>query len=133
MLITAGRHLDLVRRKPGELTEGELAERVYQQARCAASRVDPDQWFPVAVAVVKARDQAADAISVCADCLVQPDCLEFALRHGSEIGAHGVWDGLVEGERLALRRRWLSGTAAAEFLRDEREELAADLAARKCP
>jgi hypothetical protein len=31
-------------------------------------------------------------------------------------GAYGVWGGLVEGERRALRRQWLAGTRVAEFL-----------------
>src|SRR5438067_2188305 len=75
VLTTARPHLDLVRREPGGLTEGELAGRVYQQARCAVSRIDPDQWFPVAMDVARARDQAADAIAVCAACPVRADCL----------------------------------------------------------
>jgi WhiB family redox-sensing transcriptional regulator len=133
VLTTARPHLDLVRREPGGLTEGELAGRVYQQARCAVSRIDPDQWFPVAMDVIRARDQAADAIAVCAACPVRADCLEFALRHGSGLGAHGVWGGLVEGERLSLRRRWLAGTTVAEFLREEREEPAAVFASEECP
>lgn len=119
MLTTARRQLELVRREPGGLPEGELAGRVYRQARCSVSRIDPDQWFPVAIDVAKARDQAAGAIAVCAACRVRADCLEFALRHGSDLGAHGVWGGLVEGERLALRRRWLTGMTVAELLREE--------------
>jgi hypothetical protein len=35
-----------VLREPHDLTDGELAGRVYQLARCAGSRVDPDDWFP---------------------------------------------------------------------------------------
>lgn len=42
-----------------------------------------------------------------------------AAQHGSDFGAHGVWGGLVEGERQGLRRRWLTGTTVAEFLREE--------------
>ena len=58
--------------------------------------------------VTKARDQAADAIAVCAACPVRADCLEFALRHGSDVGAHGICGGLAEAERLYLRHGgWL--------------------------
>ncbi len=53
---------------------------------------------------------------ICADCPVRPDCLELSLRHAFDIGAHGVWGGLVEGERRALRRQWLAGTRVTEFL-----------------
>jgi WhiB family transcriptional regulator, redox-sensing transcriptional regulator len=104
------------RREPRDLTDGELAGRVYRQARCAGSPVDPDDWFPVTHDVAKARDQAAQAIAVCARCPVRPDCLELSLRHACGIGAHGVWGGLVEEERRSLRRRWLAGTSVTEFL-----------------
>jgi WhiB family redox-sensing transcriptional regulator len=102
--------------EPGQLTDRELAGRVYRQARCAASCLDPDEWFPITPDVAKARDQAANAIAICADCPVRADCLELSLRHPGDIGAHGVWGGLVEGERRALRRRWLAGTTVSEFL-----------------
>ena len=104
------------RRELRDLTDGELAGRVYRQARCAGSPVDPDDWFPVTHDVAKARDQAAQAIAVCARCPVRPDCLELSLRHACGIGAHGVWGGLVEEERRSLRRRWLAGTSVTEFL-----------------
>ena len=97
-------------------TDGELAGRVYGQARCASSCLDPDEWFPLALDVAKARDQAANAIAICTDCPVRADCLELSLRHPFDIGAYGVWGGLVEGERRALRRQWLAGTRVTEFL-----------------
>lgn len=105
-----------VRYEPGVLTDRELAVRVYRQARCAGSRVDPDEWFPLTMDAAKARDQAAGAIAICTACPVRADCLELSLRHATDIGAHGVWGGLVEGERLALRRSWLAGTSVAELL-----------------
>lgn len=43
-------------REPRDLTDGELAGRVYRLARCAGSRVDPDDWFPVTRDVAKVRD-----------------------------------------------------------------------------
>jgi WhiB family redox-sensing transcriptional regulator len=108
-----------VRREPHDLIDGELAGRVYRLARCAGSRVDPDDWFPVTRDVAKARDQAAHAIAVCARCPVRPDCLELSLRHAFGVGAYGVWGGLVEEERRAVRRRWLAGTSVTEFLQDQ--------------
>jgi WhiB family redox-sensing transcriptional regulator len=106
----------LGRREPRDLTDGELAGRVYRQARCGGSPVDPDDWFPVTHDVAKARDQAAQAIAVCARCPVRPDCLELSLRYAFGIGAHGVWGGLIEEERRSLRRMWLAGTSVTEFL-----------------
>ncbi len=115
-----------VRREPHDLTDGELAGRVYRLAGCAGSRVDPDDWFPVTRDVAKARDQAAHAIAVCARCPVRPDCLELSLRHAFGVGAHGVWGGLVEEERRAVRRRWLAGTSVTEFLQDQPGRLRSD-------
>ena len=39
-------------------------------------------------------------------------------RTAAEV-AHGVWGGLVEEERRAIRRRWLAGTGVTEFLQDQ--------------
>jgi WhiB family redox-sensing transcriptional regulator len=113
-----------VRREPNDLTDGELAGRVYRLARCAGSRVDPDTWFPMTWDVAKARDQAAHAIAICARCPVRPDCLELSLRHA--FGSHGVWGGLVEEERRAIRRAWLAGTSVTEFLQDHSARLPRD-------
>jgi len=115
-----------VRREPHDLTDRELAGRVYRLARCASSRVDPDAWFPVTWDVAKARDQAAHAIAVCARCPVRPDCLELSLRHALGIGSHGVWGGLVEEERRAIRRAWLAGTSVTEFLQEQPARLRRD-------
>jgi WhiB family transcriptional regulator, redox-sensing transcriptional regulator len=115
-----------VRREPHDLTDRELAGRVYRLARCASSRVDPDAWFPMTWDVAKARDQAAHAIAVCARCPVRPDCLELSLRHAFGIGSHGVWGGLVEEERRAIRRAWLAGTSVAEFLQEQPARLRRD-------
>ncbi len=76
--------------------------------------------------MAKARDEAAHAIAVCARCPVCPDCLELSLRHAFGIGAHGVWGGLVEEERRAVRRRWLAGTSVTEFLQDQPGRLRRD-------
>ena len=83
LMVSRPRH---VRREPHDLTDGELAGRVYRLARCAGSRVDPDDWFPVTRDMAKARDEAAHAIAVCARCPVRPDCLELSLRHAFGVG-----------------------------------------------
>ncbi len=46
----------------------------------------------------------ADALAVCATCLVQAHCLELSLSHWA-IGQHGIWGGTLPGERKALRDR----------------------------
>jgi WhiB family transcriptional regulator, redox-sensing transcriptional regulator len=98
-----------VQRRSGELNDHELLGRVYRQARCATSCLDPDEWFPLTVDVGRAREQAARAIAVCAECPVRAECLELSLRHSFSIGAYGVWGGLVAGERRELRRRRRAG------------------------
>jgi hypothetical protein len=115
-----------VRPEPHDLTDRELAGRVYRLARCASSHVDPDAWFPMTWDVAKARDQSAHAIAVCARCPVRPDCLELSLRHAFGAGSHGVWGGLVEEERRAIRRAWLAGTSVTEFLQEQPARLRRD-------
>jgi Transcription factor WhiB len=85
-------------------TDRALWTRVIRYARCADSRLDPDQWFPVSVEPDKARQEAAAAITVCTTCLVRTQCLALSLRHW-DIGQHGVWGGLIAAERAAMRRR----------------------------
>jgi hypothetical protein len=54
-----------------ELTDDQLASRLYRQAGCGRSRLDPDEWFPVTPDVTKARHQAARAIAICMACPVR--------------------------------------------------------------
>ena len=98
--------------RSGEPNDRELFGRVYRQARCASSRLEPDEWFPLTADVGQAREQAARAIAICAGCPVRADCLELSLRHSFGIGAYGVWGGLVAEERRELRRRRLAGVTS---------------------
>jgi hypothetical protein len=51
------------------------------------------------------RGQSAEpARQTCARCPVRQPCLEFALSHGI---VHGIWGGLAERDRRALRTRHL--------------------------
>ncbi|MEU9012576.1 WhiB family transcriptional regulator [Streptomyces sp. NPDC048479] len=62
---------------------------------------DPDLFFPVGN-TGPALLQVAEAKSVCRRCPVQEPCLEWAVAHGQD---SGVWGGLGEDERRALKRR----------------------------
>lgn len=75
--------------------------RWVERAACRSAGVD--RWFPdqeeigrqaLSVAVAEAR-------SVCARCPVQQPCLAYAL----EAGVEGVWGGMTERERRAIRCR----------------------------
>ncbi len=85
--------------------EIEPEELVWQNyANCLG--VDPDLFFPERGASTR------EAKEVCRGCVVQDECLEFALRNGEKFG---IWGGKSERERRRVRRqRALARTAAAE-------------------
>ncbi len=62
---------------------------------------DPELFFPVGNSG-PALAQIADAKLVCARCPVTADCLSWALSSGQDTG---VWGGMSEDERRALKRR----------------------------
>lgn len=68
--------------------------------RAACLTEDPELFFPVGPDRRNER-QIELAKQVCARCLVQEQCLEFALRTNQE----GIWGGLTEEERKAMKRR----------------------------
>jgi WhiB family redox-sensing transcriptional regulator len=105
------------RDEPAQLTDRQLLERVTsRQARCVAAGVDPDAWFPVATRWQQARAEAAAALALCAACPVRAECLELSMRQWAEAGRHGVWGGLLEAERAAVREQWLAGTSIIRLL-----------------
>jgi WhiB family redox-sensing transcriptional regulator len=65
-----------------------------RQANCMG--VDPDLFFPERGASTR------EAKEVCRGCVVQQDCLEFALANSEKFG---IWGGLSERERRKIRRR----------------------------
>jgi len=62
---------------------------------------DPELFFPVS-ATGRSIDQVALAKSVCAECIVRRQCLEFALATREP---HGVWGGMTEEERGRIATR----------------------------
>jgi WhiB family transcriptional regulator, redox-sensing transcriptional regulator len=66
-------------------------------AACRGS--DPELFYPVGYAG-PALDQVARAKAICAECVVQRDCLAWALRAGEP---DGVWGGTTPDERRYLR------------------------------
>ncbi|MCX4967767.1 WhiB family transcriptional regulator [Streptomyces sp. NBC_00654] len=67
----------------------------------ACREEDPDLFFPIG-STGPALVQTADAKAVCASCPVREPCLRWALENGQD---SGVWGGLGEDERRALKRR----------------------------
>ena len=58
--------------------------------------VDPDLFFPERGASTR------EAKEVCRSCVVQNDCLEYALQNGEKFG---IWGGMSERERRRIRRQ----------------------------
>lgn len=75
----------------------DVGDRQWQsQANCLG--VDPDLFFPERGASTR------EAKGVCRACVVQEDCLQYALVNGEKFG---IWGGLSERERRRLRRQRL--------------------------
>jgi WhiB family transcriptional regulator, redox-sensing transcriptional regulator len=69
--------------------------------RSACLDEDPELFFPIGN-TGPAILQIEEAKLVCRRCDVQEQCLQWALESGQD---HGVWGGLSEDERRALKRR----------------------------
>ena len=69
-----------------------------QHASCA--HLDTNVFFPVGL-TGSAIEQTNLAKTICNDCPVAKQCLEFALR---TLQDYGVWGGRTEDERRAIRR-----------------------------
>jgi WhiB family redox-sensing transcriptional regulator len=67
-------------------------------ARCKDQ--DPELFFPIGT-TGPAAAQIAAAKAICALCEVKGECLEWSMATGQDAG---VWGGLSEEERRALRR-----------------------------
>ena len=65
---------------------------------------DPDLFFPVGT-TGPAIEQIESAKAVCRECLVQSECLEFALATNQD---SGVWGGTSEEERRQLRKQYVA-------------------------
>jgi WhiB family transcriptional regulator, redox-sensing transcriptional regulator len=74
-----------------------------QHAACR--REDPDLFFPIGTSG-PALLQTEQAKAVCRRCPVRGSCLEWAMETDQTLG---VWGGLSETERRALKRRIKAG------------------------
>ena len=83
--------------------------------RAACIGADPDLFFP------QRGESAEPAREICARCSVREACLDYALRNAI---THGIWGGVSERERRALRIPRLSTTRRQR----DRAILAADAA-----
>lgn len=65
------------------------------QDRALCAETDPEQFFP------EKGGSTRQAKNVCRLCTARPDCLEYALGNDEQFG---IWGGLSEQERRAIRR-----------------------------
>lgn len=95
-------------------------QRPTWQADANCRGVDPDLFFPDGPGL-----DAQVAREICSDCPVRGDCLDYAIDHGERFG---IWGGLNDPERRAVRRRSL--TTASDDRRRQVIAMAADGIAR---
>ena len=98
--------LELPRRRPARWDNSHWRD----QAACATR--ETALFFPVGH-TQKARRLERSAKAVCAVCPVRSECLEFALL---TLQNDGVWGGLSEDERRAVRRSRRRAAAASRYL-----------------
>jgi WhiB family redox-sensing transcriptional regulator len=87
------------------------------RARCLEE--DPELFFPVGTTGV-ALEQIDDAKAVCLDCSVRSECLQWALDTAQDAG---VWGGMSEEERRAIRRARRREERAAKEERARRDRV----------
>ena len=81
--------------------------RWLNEARCLNE--DPELFFPVGN-TGPALEQIEKAKSICRQCNVSAQCLEYASRENQDTG---VWGGLSEDERRSLKRRYARARRAS--------------------
>lgn len=77
--------------------------------RAKCREVDPELFFPIGN-TGPALLQIEEAKAVCRQCPVMDSCLEWALSTGQDAG---VWGGMSEDERRALKRQRVRNRAQA--------------------
>jgi WhiB family transcriptional regulator, redox-sensing transcriptional regulator len=78
----------------------------------ACREVDPELFFPIGNSG-PALLQIEEAKQVCRRCSVMDECLRWAIESGQDAG---VWGGMSEDERRALKRRTIRLRARAPTL-----------------
>ena len=80
----------------------------------ACREVDPELFFPIGNSG-PALLQIEEAKQVCRRCPVTDECLRWAIDSGQDAG---VWGGMSEDERRALKRRTVRLRARASVLQE---------------
>ena len=86
---------DVVRRRMGWHQVGFYERDVSWHVDALCAEVEPDLWFPEKGGSTK------EAKRICGDCLVQAECLTYALDIGERFG---IWGAKSERERHRLTK-----------------------------
>jgi len=89
--------------------ESAAAAQPGWRGQSACQSEDPELFFPLSP-LGPGLAQLAVAKAVCGRCRVRAECLRFALSTGQE---YGVWGGMSEEERTAMRRPPIARPPAA--------------------
>ncbi|MBP3223523.1 MAG: WhiB family transcriptional regulator [Actinomycetaceae bacterium] len=68
---------------------------VFWQDSALCAETDPDIFFP------EKGGSTAPAMSICQQCTVRSECLEYALSHDIR---HGIWGGMSDNDRRRASR-----------------------------
>lgn len=79
----------------GQFLAGIVATQPEWMDDALCAQIGGDHWFPAK------GDATWRAKSICRRCPVTAECLDYALERGEP---HGIWGGISERERRALRR-----------------------------
>ena len=91
-------------------SESIAEEQTLSNGRPACKDEDPELFFPVGISG-PALLQIEEAKAVCRRCPVNAACLNWALDMSSN--PNGIWGGMTEDERTALKRRIGRATSQA--------------------
>ena len=98
-----------------------LGNADYSWRRHAVCRdTDPELFFPIGT-TGQALLQIAKAKSVCCQCPVQTECLEFAMETNQDTG---IWGGLSEEERRQIRREQAARMRAQRLAQQKAQQQA---------
>lgn len=89
------------------MSDSKVSAKPPKNGKCLGH--DPNIFFPFAEksgdsysrSYVKGRENTILAKSICGECEVSEECLQYSLLHEP----HGIWGGKTERERKTLRRR----------------------------
>jgi WhiB family redox-sensing transcriptional regulator len=85
--------------------------------KAACLRADPELFFPTGEKSAADIEQIRKAKLFCADCLSRIECLDYALRTSQ---SDGVWGGMSEDERRALKKAAARARVRTDIARNGR-------------